>query len=121
MKAGCGKFHPHNDSLVRSFEKHHASHIALALVVKEIIDRFCQSIGYAINRFEVYQIRPAHGLGAAKMRQKGPFARGPNAWHLIQWRGSNRLGTFGPVGTNRKTVRLVSETLNKIEHGIITL
>ena len=87
--------------------------------MEEVIYRIGQRIGNPFDRFQILQAGARHRLGGTEMCQKGAFARLSDARNIIQRRCTDGFGPLGAVGTNGKTVRLVPEALDEIEHRIV--
>src|SRR6516162_1213278 len=58
------------------------------------------------------------GSGRAEMVQKCPLALRPDTYDLVQRRAAKCFGPLGAVRSDRKALRLITQALKKVEHGI---
>src|SRR5215469_10349950 len=83
-----------------------------------IINLFCDGFAYACHALELAEAGPGNGACGAKMVQQSPFAASADSGDLIERRLPQSLGPLGAMSVDCKSMGLVTQTLQEVEHRV---
>src|SRR6185437_6814722 len=98
-----------------------SAHVKLPALMEMIIDGLGHLRADAGDPFEIGDAGATHGLGRAEMLEQRAFPRRSDARNLVERGGGDRLLALGAMRADGKSVRLVPELLDAIEHGVARL